>query len=629
MRRFASAGLAASMLAVAAVAIGGSALAYFSSEGTGTAAAAVSKLSAPTISAATPAAGGTVSLTWSAVSAPGSGVVMYFVTRDGGDPAGTCAAPAVPAAAISCKDSSVPIGTHTYTVTAVWRSWSVTSAVKSATVTIGEATHLTISAATATPAAGAANNLTIAAKDENEATVTTYTGPHLLVFAGALASPSGSAPTVANSSGSAIVFGSATSLNFSSGVASVSSSKNGLMKIFRAGEAEITASESSTGLDTPVPRKVTVAPGAATKFTLAAATTTPTAGVANDLAITALDTYGNVATAYTGAKSLTFSTTASAVSPNGNAPTASDASGAPVAFGTATEIVFDTGVAAADGVANGEMTIYKSGSASVKATAGSVTTPTALTVNVAAAPAASFVLTASTTTPVTTGTSNLTTTAKDAYGNNATSYTGVKTLTFAGAEASPSGSAPTIVDSSGTVVAFGSPTALSFNSSGVAAVGSSKNGLMRLYKAGAASLTATDGSISTVVPLAVTVATGTASRWALATVEASAGIVSPLCLLTCAVTGLGNGGTVSANVAIVDGFGNAVSNVGSNRVAKATANGGTVIGGASLPIPATGPAVSATRFTYTAPASGSFANTITAATASGTSYLSATATASQ
>ena len=75
----------------------------------------------------TPAVGGTVSLAWSAVTAPDSGTVKYFVTRDGGDPAGTCAVPAVPVAATSCKDSEVSVGNHTYTVTAVWRSWSATS----------------------------------------------------------------------------------------------------------------------------------------------------------------------------------------------------------------------------------------------------------------------------------------------------------------------------------------------------------------------------------------------------------------------------------------------------------------------------------------------------------------------
>ncbi|HET8863361.1 MAG TPA: hypothetical protein VFM94_08940, partial [Solirubrobacterales bacterium] len=48
----------------------GTAVAYFSTTGAGDASAAVSKLSAVTITAATPAAGGTVALSWSAVTAP-------------------------------------------------------------------------------------------------------------------------------------------------------------------------------------------------------------------------------------------------------------------------------------------------------------------------------------------------------------------------------------------------------------------------------------------------------------------------------------------------------------------------------------------------------------------------------
>jgi hypothetical protein len=624
MRRFVSTVFTVTVLAVAVVAIGGSALAYFSTTGSGTAAAAVSKLTAPTITAATPAAGGTVSLSWSSVSAPGSGTVMYYVTRDGGDPAGTCAAPAVPAAATSCKDSGVAIGTHTYTVTAVWRSWSATSGTSSAKITIGEATHFTISAASPTPAAGASNNLTIAAKDENESTVTTYTGSHSLVFSGALSSPGGTAPTVANSSGTAIAFGSATALSFSAGVASVSSSKNGLMKIYRAGEAEIVAGEGSIVTTTPL--EVTVTPGAAAKYTLATATTTPVVGTANGLTITALDTYGNTATAYTGSHSLVFS--GASASPGGSIPTVTNSAGAAISFDSPAAIDFVAGVATAAAGANGAMTLYKSGATSVKATEGSLTNATALALTVAAGAAANLVLSASTTMPVAAASSNLTTTAKDVYGNNATSYTGSKNLVFSGAEAGPGGSAPTVVNSAGTAVAFGSATALNF-SSGVASVSASKNGLMRLYRAGAVSLAATDGTISTATPLAITVAVGTAARWGLTAVAASAGVISSTCLFTCPITGLGNSGTVSANVSVTDSAGNTVSDVGTGRAAKVTATGGTVTGGVSLPIPATGPAVSETRFTYTAPASGSFTNTITAATAAGTAYTSATATASK
>ena len=625
MRARLPSGFSSALVAVALAAlVVGSAFAYFTSAGLGTAKAEVSKLTAPTITAATAAAGGTVSLTWSAVTPPGVEAIKYYVTRDGGDPAGTCAAPAVPAAATSCKDSEVGIGKHSYTVTAVWRSWSVTSAASSATVTVGAATHFTIAAATLTPAVAAADNLTITAKDENEATVTTYTGSHSLVFSGASASPSGSNPTVANSSGTAVAFGSATALTFTAGVASVSSSKNGLLKVFRAGAASIVATEGS--LTTTTPLALTVTPGAATKFALAAATTTPAVGAADDLTITAQDTYGNTATAYTGSHSLVFSGASAA--PAGNLPVVSDADGNDIAFGTATPIAFVAGVAGGSGDKNGEMVIYKSGAAPVKATEGSITNATALAVTVAAGTATKLILTAATLTPIAAASDNLTLTARDVYENTAAAYAGSKSIVFSGASASPSGVAPTVVNGSGTAVSFGSATALTFTA-GIAAVASSKNGLMKLNKAGAAAVSATDGTISTPADLAFAVAVGAAARWALTSVTAGAEAIGSPCLFTCAITGLGNSGVVSANVSVTDSVGNTVSELGSGHTAKVTATGGTVSGGASLAIPATGPAVSSTRFTYTAPASGAFTNTITATFLAGTAYTSATATASK
>jgi hypothetical protein len=623
MRRSRRSLLAGVLAAVALAAIGGSAIAYFTGEGVGTASAAVSKLTVPTITAATPAVGGTVALAWSAVAAPGSGTVKYYVTRDGGDPAGTCAAPAVPTAATSCTDSGLVPGTYSYTVTAVWRSWSAAGTVKTAKVTVGPADYLTLGAATATPAAGASNNLTIAAKDVNGSTVTTYTGLHTLVFSGASAAPNGNNPTVVNSSNSAIAFGSATTINFTAGVATVTSSRNGVMKIFRAGPASIVATESSSGLTTTTPPAIAVTPGAASKFALIAATTTPAAGAGNDLTITALDTYGNTATAHTGSHSLVFS--GASASPGGSSPTVSNSAGADIAFGAATALNFSAGVATPSGTANGEMTLYKGGSASIEAAEGSVKAP-ALAVTVAPGEANKLVLSGSTTTPVAAASSNLTTTARDAYENTATAYVGLKSITFSGASAGPAGTLPTVVNSTGTAVSFGSATALNFKL-GVASVSSSQNGLMRLYKAGATSVAATDGTISTLAPLALTVAVGSAARWALVDLVAAAGIGSP-CLFTCLVTSLGNGGTITARIAVTDSAGNTVSNVGTGRVAKVTSTGGTVVG-TPLAIESTGPALSATTFTYTAPAGGNFSNTITAATSSGTNYTIATATASK
>lgn len=621
MRRLCKSGLAAALLAALAASVGGSALAYFSSLGGGSASAAVTKLTAPAISAATPAAGGTVTLTWGAVSPPGAGSVTYYVTRDGANPAGTCPTKAAPTAVVTCNDSGLAIGEHTYSVTALWHTWTALGGTKTANVTVGEATKFTISGSTMTPTAGGSVNLTITAKDANNSTVTTYTGSHSLVFSGASTSPAGNAPTVANSSGTAVVFGSATALTFTAGVATINSTKNGVLKIYKAGAANVAASEGSVA--TPAPLALTVSPGAASKYVLSAASTTPAAGASDNLTITAQDTYGNTDTSYVGSHSLVFS--GASASPAGNAPTVTSSSGADVAFGTATAIEFSAGVAVGGEGIGGAMKLFKSGSTAVKATEGVITTPTAVTVTVSPGAATKLVLTSSTLTPVAAANFNLTTTAQDVYGNTATAYTGSKNITFSGASASPSGALPTVVNSAGTVINFGSPTALTFTA-GVAAVSASKNGVAKLNKAGATNVSATDGTLTTPAPLTLAVSVGAASKLALLELTASAGSIGTPCLFTCTITALGNSGTVKAKVGITDSVGNTVSNIGAAKTVNVTVTTGGTISGSPLTIPETGPAISAAAFTYTAPASGAFTHTITSASSG---YSNATATASK
>jgi hypothetical protein len=620
MKRLRLTGVSGSIIAVTVAALAGSALAYFSDDGAGNAAAAVSKLNAPTITAATPAAGGAVTLTWSAVTPPGEGAVTYYVTRDGGKPAGNCPDQTAPTTVTTCIDGAVPIGEHTYEVIALWRSWQAKSTAKTAKITIGAVVAFTVSASATSIVAGGSSNLTITAKDENNNTVTTYTGSHSLVFSGASAAPGGTKPTVSNSSGTATSFGTATAINFTNGVAAVTSTKNGVVKLYQAATAGIVASEGS--ITTPNPPTITVSPAAATKFVLAAASTTPVAGALDELTITAQDTYGNTASSYGGSHSLVFS--GASASPGGNTPTVSDSTGADVAFGAATAIDFTAGVAKASEADGGAMKLYKSGSTSVKATEGSITTPTAVTVTVAADSATKLVLSSSTLTPVAATGFNLTTTAQDAYGNTATGYSGSKNITFAGATASPSGALPTVVNSAGTAINFGTATALNFTN-GVATVASSKNGFTKLNKAGAAALTAGDGTISTPTFLALTVSTGAAARLGMTELTASAGTVGSPCLFTCPITTLGNAGTVKAKVAVTDSVGNVVSNLAAKTINVTVTSGGT-IAGSPLTTPATGLAISAGEFTYTAPASGSFTHTITAAS---TGLTSATATVSK
>ena len=93
-------------------------------------------------------------------------------------------------------------------------------------------------------------------------------------------------------------------------------------------------------------------------------------------------------------------------------------------------------------------------------------------------------------------TQNLTITAEDANGNTATTYAGSKNLTFSGASSSSNPvEAPTVVNSNGTAIAFGSTTDITF-SSGVATVSSGENGVMELYDVQTATISVTDGTIS-------------------------------------------------------------------------------------------------------------------------------------
>ena len=616
-RRLGAAGLVA--LALPAVLASASAVAYFTTTGTGNASVGVLDLVPPSIVAATPAAGGEVVLSWKAVTPPGPGAVTYTVSRDGKGAAGTCN----PTLSVtSCTDSGVAAGTHEYVVTAKWRSWTAPGEGRKVEVTEIGTEHLVLSAASATPDVGAADNLTVTAVDGAGATLTDYTGSHNITFSGAEASPSGSKPTVSNGSGKATAFGSKTKLSFSSGVATVTGSKNGEMKLYAAGATEIEASDGK--LATEAPLSVVVTAGAATTLTLSAATTTPVAGEADALTITAIDTYGNAATSYDGLHDLTYS--GASASPGGNAPTVSDATGSAVAFGSTTPTSFAGATASASGEANGVMRLYKSGAATVNVSDGTLSATLATTTSVAAA--AKLQLAAATTTPVSAAADNLTITAEDPWANTTTSYTGVHELTFSGASASPSGAAPTVVNTSGSAIVFGGATALNFKS-GVATVSKSKNGVMTLYAASPAELTVSDGALSSATPLAVTVSAAAAARFALSGVGVSAGSLSSGCLFACTLTGLGNGGTVTAKVAVTDASGNTVGALGSGHAATVTTSGSGTIVGTPLAIPSSGPAESASAFTFTAKSSGNFSETITVAKSEGTAYTSATLAASR
>jgi hypothetical protein len=236
-------------LAVAAGCCCGAALGYLTGAGSGSADAAVSALEAPSVEAAP--SGAAVALSWSAVSAPGAGTVTYSVSRDGGEAGGDCAAAESPTQATSCTDAAVPAGLHAYTVSAHWRSWSATSAPVEAITGPGPAARFAIAATSTAPVVGTADGLTITALDADGEVATAYSGGRSLVFSGAQPGPDGTVPTVTDASGNAVAFGAPTALSFKAGVASVTGSGNGVLRLYLAGTTAIAASAGS--LSTPEP----------------------------------------------------------------------------------------------------------------------------------------------------------------------------------------------------------------------------------------------------------------------------------------------------------------------------------------------------------------------------------------
>jgi hypothetical protein len=438
----------------AALAASTAAWAFWGAQGSGAASGHVGNLTAPSIVSATPG-GGTVALTWSAVTAPGSGSVSYYVSRDGGAPSGACPSSSAPSAQTSCTDTPVSIGTHSYTVTAVWRSWSAKSNAASAQVLTGAATHLLLSPTTAAPIAGAADNLTITAQDASNNTVTSYAGAKSLTFGGA-ATIGANQPTVSDSSGNPVSFGAATAISFSGGVATVSGASNGAMKLYKAETAKITVSDGT--LNNGTGASVTVSPASAASFSVPTPST-QTAGSPFEATLTALDAYGNTATGYAGSKAISFSGPAN--SPNAKAPV------------YPASVTFTAGVGAAKGI-----TLYNaSATTTLTAKEGAISGSTG-SFTVSPAGAASFsVPTPSTQTAGSPFEATLT--ALDAYGNTATGYAGSKTIAFSGPGTSPNGKAPVY------------PASVSFASG----VGTAK--AITLYNASATTtLTAKEGSVS-------------------------------------------------------------------------------------------------------------------------------------
>jgi hypothetical protein len=111
------------------LAVGASA--YFTSHGAGTAGASVGSIN-PAASVTTRQTGADVTISWSAATLSSGGSVQgYRVKRS--DNTTICGSP-TPVTSLSCTDASVPSGTYTYTVTAVYNSFTASATSSSITI---------------------------------------------------------------------------------------------------------------------------------------------------------------------------------------------------------------------------------------------------------------------------------------------------------------------------------------------------------------------------------------------------------------------------------------------------------------------------------------------------------------
>jgi hypothetical protein len=126
-----------------------SAAAYWPSQaGTGVATATTGILAPPTAVTVPATSGGPVPVGWTA-SAGSPIPTGYYVTRgDGAVTAGACAtSPATLTTATSCSDPVAASGTYTYSVTAVYRTWTATASSGPVTVVIAPYAGLNLGAA--------------------------------------------------------------------------------------------------------------------------------------------------------------------------------------------------------------------------------------------------------------------------------------------------------------------------------------------------------------------------------------------------------------------------------------------------------------------------------------------------
>lgn len=313
---------------------------------------------------------------------------------------------------ISFNEGKATVSSASNGVMKLYRAEAAHIKVKEGTLNNGAGLAVTVKAALATkkltlstasePTAGVAFNVSLTATDEWGNPTTAYAGAKTLIWSGPSNSPSGKAPTYP------------ATVTFTAGAGTAS------IKLY---DAQVTTLKAVEGAIEGMSVSLTVKAAAVKKFSVP----TPSeqeAGAAFNLTVTAIDEYSNVATSYTGAKTLTWSGPSNA--PLGQAPEYP---------ASATAVTFAEGVGTATA-----LKLYDAQSTTVKAKEGTIE-GTSTTFTVKAAAAGSFSLPTPTEKEASVA-FNETVTAWDAWHNTAKSYVGAKAIAWSGPANAPNGLAP-------------------------------------------------------------------------------------------------------------------------------------------------------------------------------------------
>jgi hypothetical protein len=655
------------VLAVLAIFLGngGTALAYFSTAGAGTALATAATIVGGS-GVTTSQTGANITVSWNAATlSSGSPVQGYRVSRSDG--ASVCGSPGL-VTSLSCSDTAVPMGTYTYTVTAVYHTWDASSSSAAVTVlaapTISSTPPSTSASSSASFSFSGGNGSTYNCQLDGGgytscASPASYSGlaqgSHtfkVLAVQGSSTGPVTSytwtvdtiAPTqsVTLASGAANAYLSGSTLYYKGNASTGSFRLLDAVSDGGSGPASATfPSIATTGWSHGTDTVTTPSGGpySSSTFSWSSNPSVPTG-----YSVTGADVAGN-----TTARSLTFvnDTTApasGAVTINGTTATAGGSTSSvtnSTSFSIGSRTDYTDG---GSGLRSSQLTVQSEslfgstcgalgsgGPFTAATTVTGTTQPSGIQAgycyvytltgtdnvgNVASLSTTvvdnllSFAVTTQPTSVTAGAATALTAVALTATRNGATdpSYTG-SGLTWSGAASSPGGTAPTL------------PASPAWTS------GTSTFGIT-LVNAGTETLTVTDGT-RTATFAAIVVNPGTATQLAWTNVTGPTGLPTQ-CSVGCNLTGFGNGQTASGSVSIVDSLGNPVTNVGSGHTVVVTlggsARGSTNPGSpATLTIPSSGAATTAV-FSYTSAASGNYTDTLTATS---TGYAPATASISQ